>query len=72
MHNIPSLKPKELITILLQKGFVLDRIKGSHHIFYHPETKKRAVVPYHCKEIPVGTLLEILYQAGIPKDELKQ
>ncbi|MBN1890840.1 MAG: type II toxin-antitoxin system HicA family toxin [Thermoflexales bacterium] len=56
--------------MLERKGFILDRARGSHRIYYHPETKKRAVVPFHKKDVPRGTLLEILRQAGISKDEL--
>jgi len=36
----------EIIKILKDAGFELDRIKGSHHIFIHPQNKKRAVVPH--------------------------
>jgi predicted RNA binding protein YcfA (HicA-like mRNA interferase family) len=49
---------------------VLDRTKGSHRIHYHPETKRRAVIPFHKRDLPRGTLLEILKQAGISKEEL--
>jgi len=49
---------------------VLDRTKGSHHICYHPESKRRVVVPLHIGDLPKGTLSEILKQAGIGKDEL--
>ena len=45
-------------------------MKGSHHIYFHPETRKRAVVPLHKKDLPRGTLLEILKQAGIERDDL--
>jgi len=62
--------PQKLIGIFKQRGFVLDRVKGSHHIYYHPLTKRRAVVPLHTGDLPKGTLLEILKQAGISKDEL--
>ena len=68
--KLPALTPKKIIEILERKGFILDRVKGSHHIYYHPETKKRVVVPLHKNELPVGTLMEILRQAGIEKDEL--
>jgi predicted RNA binding protein YcfA (HicA-like mRNA interferase family) len=37
----------------------------------YPETKRRVVVPFHKKDLPKGTLLEILRQAGIDKEELK-
>ncbi|MCK5109186.1 MAG: type II toxin-antitoxin system HicA family toxin [Methanosarcinales archaeon] len=49
---------------------MLDRVKGSHHIYYHPITKRRAIVPRHKKDLPKGTLFAILKQAGIGKDEL--
>lgn len=70
MPKFPSLTPNEIIKILENKGFVLDRTKGSHHIYYHPETKRRAVVPLHKRDLPKGTLLEILKQAGISREEL--
>jgi predicted RNA binding protein YcfA (HicA-like mRNA interferase family) len=70
MPKLPSLTPQEIIKVLEEKGFVLDRIKGSHHIYYHPETRRRVVVPLHKRDLPKGTLLEILKQAGISKEEL--
>ena len=69
--KLPSLTPQEIIKILERKGFVLDRIKGSHHIYYQPETKRRVVVPLHKRDLPKGTMLEILKQAGISKEELR-
>jgi predicted RNA binding protein YcfA (HicA-like mRNA interferase family) len=71
MPKLPSFTPQKAIKVLEKKGFVLDRIKGSHHIYYQPETKRRAVVPLHKKNLPKGALLEILKQAGISKDELR-
>ena len=71
MPKLPALKPKKIIQILENKGFILDRIKESHHIYYHPELKKRVIVPVHKKDLPKGTLLEILKQAGINKEEIE-
>lgn len=63
--------PKHLIRLLEEKGFVLKRITGSHHIYYHTELKKIVVVPVHGnKDIPPGTFRSILKQAGISKDEI--
>ena len=72
MSKIPSLTPQKIIKVLEKRGFVLDRIKGSHHIYYHPEMKRRVVVPLHKRDLPKGTLLEILKQAGISKEELRE
>jgi len=70
MSNIPSLTSKDVVRLLKQKGFVLDRSRGSHQIWLHPDSRKRAVVPMHNKDIPTGTLYSILKQAGIDKNEL--
>ena len=71
MPNLPAITPKDIIRVLEKEGFVLDRIKGSHHIYYHPETGRRAVIPFHKKDLPKGTLHEILKQAGISKEAIK-
>jgi len=68
--KLPALSPKMIIKVIEKKGFVLDRVKGSHHIYIHPETRQRVVIPVHKKDLPKGTLMEILKQAGIKKDEL--
>jgi len=70
MSNAPSLTPKDIVRLLKQKGFVLDRSRGSHQIWLHPDSHKRAVVPMHNKDIPTGTFYAILKQAGIEKNEL--
>jgi predicted RNA binding protein YcfA (HicA-like mRNA interferase family) len=66
----PSLTPKEIISLLEKKGFILDRSRGSHQIFILPDGSKRVVVPLHKKDLPKGTLHSILKQAGIDKTEL--
>lgn len=70
MPKLPVLTPREVIRLLEDRGFILDRVKGSHHIYYHPLTGRRAVVPLHKQELPKGTLLSILSQAGIDRDEI--
>ncbi|MGB2803686.1 MAG: type II toxin-antitoxin system HicA family toxin [Candidatus Zixiibacteriota bacterium] len=72
MPKLPSLTPQKTIKVPERDGFVLDRIKGSHHIYCHLETKRRVVVTLHKKDLPKGTLLEILKQAGINKEEFKR
>lgn len=71
MPKLPALTPKEVIKILEKKGFVLDRVKGSHHIYLHPETRRRAIVPFHRRDLPLGTLMSILQQAGIDRTEIE-
>nr|NQU89388.1 type II toxin-antitoxin system HicA family toxin [Bacteroidota bacterium] len=53
MSNIPSPTPKDIVKILKQKGFILDRSRGSHQIWLHPVSRKRVTVPMHTKDIPI-------------------
>jgi len=71
MVKLPSITPKKLIKIVKSLGFQLDHSTGSHFVFYNSKTKKRAVVPYHTKDLPKRTILTILKEAGISKKELE-
>ena len=71
MPKLQSLTPQKIVKVLEKKAFVLDRVKGTHHIYYNLETKRRVVVPIHKRDLPKGTLFEILKQSGISKEELR-
>jgi mRNA interferase HicA len=58
------MKPKELIRLLQDEGFVFVRQTGSHAIF-KKVGYKNAIVPIHSKDIPTGTLHSILKDAGL-------
>jgi len=72
MPKIPPTTPERLAGILKKLGFVLDRIRGSHHVFLNPITGHRAIVPFHKKELPRGTFFEILRQASISREEYEK
>lgn len=65
MSKLPRLTSKKLIRILKENGFQLDHVTGSHYIFYHQIKHLRVTVPYHIKDLPIGTLHTILKQADI-------
>jgi len=69
MPKLPSISPEKLERVLEKCGFELERIKGSHHFYHNPETKKSASIPFHGKDIPKGLLNEILKEAGISREE---
>ena len=71
MSQFPSLTPQKIAKILERKGFVLDRVKGSHKIYRNEKTNRKVVIPFHKKDLPIGTLLEILRQAGITRKEIE-
>lgn len=63
-----NLSPKYLIKLLEANGFLYKRSKGSHQLFYNPETNATVVVPVHSgKDLKKGTFMAILKQAGIDK-----
>ncbi len=70
MPRLPRLNGKKLVKILEQNGFILDHTTGSHFVFRQPASGKRVTVPVHQKELPPGTLLSILKQAGLNRDDL--
>jgi len=70
MSKLPAVKPRDLVRFLEQNGFVLDHVSGSHFIYYHFASKRRAVVPRHSRDIPKGTLLSLLREAGFSRVEL--
>ncbi len=67
--RLPSVRPRQLIRVLEQKGWNLVRSKGSHHHFTHPDSPNVVTVAVHAKDIKRGTLGGILSDAGISRDE---
>jgi len=46
MPNLPVLKPREVVALLTQLGFVEVRQKGSHKQYRHPDGRC-TTVPFH-------------------------
>lgn len=70
MPKLIVLKPKEIEKLILKKGFVFDHSKGSHKIYYNSVEKSRVIIPFHKRDLPKGTLLSILHQANLTKEDL--
>jgi predicted RNA binding protein YcfA (HicA-like mRNA interferase family) len=71
MPKLPVISGKELIAALKKAGFVEMRQKGSHVSLEKITFDKtyRTVVPMH-QELAIGTLLDILQQTGLSRDDL--
>ena len=55
---------KQLVKLLLEDGWTLDRIAGSHYILVKGE--KTISVPVHGnKDLPQGLLNKLMKQAGL-------
>ena len=64
----------QLVRILERMGWSVDRIRGSHHIMRNPAHARVTIsVPVHGRRtVPVGTLSDILRDAGISDEEFNQ
>ena len=58
--TLPVLRVIDVIHKFRKAGFVFDRqAKGSHEIWYHPQTHRRVVVQNHPGDIPRKTLRSV-------------
>lgn len=69
MPKLPRVKPKQVIKALKRAGFYVDRISGSHYIFYKNDKLMPISVPFHNKDLKTGTLASILKQAKLSTKE---
>ena len=63
---IATVKPKDVVKILVANGWILDRQRGSHAHFTNPELPGRiATVPMSHGDLKLGTLKGIERQTGL-------
>ena len=61
--TLPVVTAREVVRAAIKAGFVFDRQRGSHAVYYRESDRARIVVPMHAgKAIKPRTL------AGIPED----
>lgn len=66
-----SLSGKELTRLLDKKGWVLRRVRGSHHVYMKEGNPARISVPIHGnKPLKIGLLKHLLKLADISEFEL--
>ena len=72
--RFPRVTGKEVITALKRAGFIVVRKSGSHRFLSYPDDATRyATVAVHSgKNIPAGTLNEVLKTARFTLDEFKK
>lgn len=71
MTKLPSLTGREVIAALEKVGFIIARIRGSHHFLIHDDGR-RTVVPVHSGEtIGIGLLAQILRDCQLTREEFR-
>jgi len=70
--SYPAVKGKDLVAALGRAGFVVARIKGSHHFLRHADGRV-TVVPVHSGEtIGPGLLSRILRDTKLDRNALQK
>ena len=68
--KLPALKPVAVLRALEGAGFFVHHSTGSHRILKHPDHPQlRITVPFHGKDLKLGTLRSIIRQAGMSVQE---
>ena len=66
-----SISGKRLCKIVEQKGWVLRKITGSHHIYENSEVDQILSIPVHRnQDLKVGTLKALMKIAQLSEDDL--
>ena len=69
MGDIPILKPREVVAILVALGFAEVRQRGSHKQFRHPDGRATTVPFHQGRDISPGLTRQIARDIGMdPKD----
>ncbi len=70
MSRLPRVTGKQLLAALRKAGFVLVRIKGSHHFVRHADGRT-TTVPVHTGDIiGPGLMRDILQDVEMTREEL--
>ena len=65
MCMMRTMKSVDIVRELQAAGWVLDRVRGSHHVFKHPDRPGHVVVPHPKKDLGTGLVAAIRKQAGL-------
>lgn len=55
---------RKLMRMLQRDGWILDRVKGDHHTFKHPDREELVSLPHPKKDLPTGIVRSIYRIAG--------
>ena len=73
MPPIKRVSGRQLVRALERLGWRVDRIRGSHHIMRHDQSRTTLAVPVHANTtLPIGTQLSILKDAEVDAVEFNE
>ncbi len=69
MSKLPAVRSGDVARVARKLGFVLDRQKRSHAIYYRESDHGRVVIPIHNRDLKPGTLHGLIEDLGLSRDE---
>jgi predicted RNA binding protein YcfA (HicA-like mRNA interferase family) len=72
MPPVPAVSGTELVKALERAGFVVTRVKGSHHRLKHPDGRSTTVPVHGGRDVPKGTLRSVLQDAALTVEDLRE
>ena len=72
MSKLPILNAKQLEKLLLQLGFTIQRQKGSHKFYKHPDGRYTTIPHHQGEDLSRSLLRTILNQIDLSTEEFIQ
>lgn len=72
MPRLPRVSGRKVARALERVGFELRGVSGDYARYRHPVSRRTAIVPLWDAVLPIGTLANILRQAGLTNDEFRE
>ncbi len=70
MPKPPAIRARELVRVAESVGFIFDRQRESHAVYYRRADHRRIVIPMHgAKDLKPGTLRSIIQDMGMTIEE---
>ena len=69
---VPAIPGIKVVRALPRAGVQVARISGSHHVMRHPDRRTVPVPVHPGRDMPKGTLRNILAIIGMEADELRE
>jgi predicted RNA binding protein YcfA (HicA-like mRNA interferase family) len=55
---------RDIKSRLERGGWIVKRVRGSHHVFKHPKSRETIILPHPKKDLGTGLVRKIYLQAG--------
>jgi predicted RNA binding protein YcfA (HicA-like mRNA interferase family) len=68
---VPAVPGTEVVRALQRAGFKVARVSGSHHVMRHPDGRSVSVPVHQGRDMPKGTLRNVLAIIGMTAKELR-